>query len=234
MGAPQLPSRGSTAKKKLLTLSQYCDIFRLGSDMNNPRKTSNAVRILHRRYVGDDAQPKASLERERVNAEVARTIYELREQAGLSQKELAERVDTTQSVISRLEDADYDGHSLSMLNRIAKALNRQIQVVMRPKEQKQASITLAVAKNVVREVNAGRTFQRQIAIRGGSPQLLAAIRKASARNRIAVAVNGVFELSVGDTGAIWEKHQAPGRQAEDFRSLYDLLSRRPEEPITFS
>ncbi|MGD0128404.1 MAG: helix-turn-helix transcriptional regulator [Terriglobia bacterium] len=202
--------------------------------MHNPRKTSNAVRILHRRYVGEDAQRKASLERERVNAEVARTIYELREQAGLSQKELAERVDTTQSVISRLEDADYDGHSLSMLNRIAKALNRQIQVVMRPKEQKQASITLAVTKNVVREVNAGRTFQRQIAIRGGSPQLLAAIRKASARNRIAVAVNGVFELSVGDTGAIWEKHQAPGRQAEDFRSLYDLLSRRPEEPITFS
>ena len=202
--------------------------------MHNPRKTSNAVRILHRRYVGEDAQRKASLERERVNAEVARTIYELREQAGLSQKELAERVDTTQSVISRLEDADYDGHSLSMLNRIAKALNRQIQVVMRPKEQKQASITLAVAKNVVREVNAGRTFQRQITIRGGSPQLLAAIRKASARNRIAVAVNGVFELSVGDTGAIWEKHQAPGRQAEDFRSLYDLLSRRPEEPITFS
>ena len=202
--------------------------------MHNPRKTSNAVRILHRRYVGEDAQRKASLERERVNAEVARTIYELREQAGLSQKELAERVDTTQSVISRLEDADYDGHSLSMLNRIAKALNRQIQVVMRPKEQKQASITLAVTKNVVREVNAGRTFQRQIAIRGGSPQLLAAIRKASARNRIAVAVNGVFQLSVGDTGAIWEKHQAPGRQAEDFRSLYDLLSRRPEEPITFS
>jgi transcriptional regulator with XRE-family HTH domain len=202
--------------------------------MNNPRKTSNAVRILHRRYVGEDAQRKASLERERVNAGVARTIYELREQAGLSQKELAERVDTTQSVISRLEDADYDGHSLSMLNRIAKALNRQIQVVMRSKEQKQASITLAVAKNVVREVTAGRKFQRQIAIRDGSPQLLAAIRKASARNRIAVAVNGVFELSVGDTGAIWEKHQARGRQAEDFTSLYDLLSRRPEQPITFS
>jgi transcriptional regulator with XRE-family HTH domain len=202
--------------------------------MNNPRKTSNAVRILHRRYVGEDAQRKASLERERVNAEVARTIFELREQAGLSQKELAERVDTTQSVISRLEDADYDGHSLSMLNRIAKALNRHIQVVMRPKEQKQASITLAVTKNVVREVNAGRTFQRQIAIRGGSPDLLAAVGKASARNRIAVAVNGVFQLSVGDNGAIWEKHQARGRQADDFTSLYDLLSRRPEEPITFS
>ncbi len=103
--------------------------------MNKTRKTSNAVRILHRRYIGEDVQRKASLEQERVNAEVARTIYELREQAGLSQKELAERVDTTQSVISRLEDADYEGHSLSMFNRIAKALNQQVQVVMRPKER---------------------------------------------------------------------------------------------------
>jgi transcriptional regulator with XRE-family HTH domain len=169
-----------------------------------------------------------------VNAEVARTIYELREQAGLSQKELAERVETTQSVISRLEDADYEGHSLSMLNRIAKALNRRVEVVMGPKERKQVSITLAVTKSVVREVNGGRPYERQIAIRGGSPELLAVIRKASARNRVAVAVNGVFQLSVGDNGAIWEKHQGRGRQAEDFTSLYDLLARRPEQPVTFS
>jgi ribosome-binding protein aMBF1 (putative translation factor) len=101
--------------------------------MNKSKKTSNAVRILHRRYVGGDLQRKASLEQERVNAEVARTIFKLREQAGLSQKELAERVQTTQSVISRLEDADYEGHSLSMLNRIATALDQQLQVVMRPK-----------------------------------------------------------------------------------------------------
>jgi ribosome-binding protein aMBF1 (putative translation factor) len=101
--------------------------------MSKPKRTSNAVRILHRRYVGEDLQRKASLEQERVNAEVARTIFEVRQQAGLSQKELAERVQTTQSVISRLEDADYEGHSLSMLNRIATALNQQLQVVMRPK-----------------------------------------------------------------------------------------------------
>ena len=202
--------------------------------MSNPRRISDAVRILHRRYVGGDIQRKASLEKERVNAEVARTIYELREQAGLSQKELADRVETTQSVISRLEDADYEGHSLSMLNRIAKALNQRVEVVMGPKERKQVSITLAVTKSVVREVNGGRPYERQIAIRGGSPELLAVIRKASARNRVAVAVNGVFQLSVGDTGAIWEKHQGRGRQSEDFTSLYDLLARRPEQPVTFS
>jgi transcriptional regulator with XRE-family HTH domain len=202
--------------------------------MNKTRKTSSAVQILHRRYVGDDVQRKASLEKERVNAEVARSIYELREKAGLSQKELADRVDTTQSVISRLEDADYDGHSLSMLSRIAKALNRQVQVVMRPKQQKQASITLAVTEGVLREVNAGRQYQRQIAIRGGSPELLAMIRKASARNRVPLAVNGVFQLSVGDNGAIWETQQDDAHQAADFRSLYELLARRPEQPVTFS
>jgi len=117
--------------------------------MSNNRKTSNAVRILHHRYVGEDVQRKASLEQERVNAEVARTIYELREQAGLSQKELADRLQTTQSVISRLEDADYEGHSLSMLNRIAKALNQQIQVVMRPKERNLETVRLAF-REVVR------------------------------------------------------------------------------------
>ncbi len=116
--------------------------------MSRPKRTSNAVRILHRRYVGEDLQRKASLEQERVNAEVARTIFELREQAGLSQKELAERVQTTQSVISRLEDADYEGHSLSMLNRIAKALNQQLQVVMRPKERNVEAIRLAFREMV--------------------------------------------------------------------------------------
>jgi len=94
------------------------------------RKTTNAVDILHRRYIGDDAERKASLQAERVNAEVARMIYELRKEAGMKQKELAELIGTTQSVISRLENADYNGHSLSMLSKIAKALNRKLSISM--------------------------------------------------------------------------------------------------------
>jgi len=94
------------------------------------KKISDAIEILHRRYIENDAQRKVSLEEERVNAHVARTIRELREGAGLSQKELAELTDTTQSVISRLEDANYEGHSLTMLNRIAGALNQRIRVLM--------------------------------------------------------------------------------------------------------
>ena len=76
--------------------------------MTKKEKTSDAVRILRDRYVKDDLQRMASVEAERVNAQVARMIYDLRSDAGLTQKELAELVGTTQSVISRLEDADYE------------------------------------------------------------------------------------------------------------------------------
>ena len=93
-------------------------------------QTSNAAELLRRRYIKDDPQREASLEVERVNAEVARMIYELRIDAGLSQQELADLVGTTQSAVSRLEDADYEGHSLSMLNRISKALQQRLTVVM--------------------------------------------------------------------------------------------------------
>ena len=94
------------------------------------KKISGTFDILDRRYIGEDTERQVSLEVERVNAEVARTIYELRKKAGLTQKELAQMVGTTQSVISRLEDADYEGHSLSMLHRIAMALNRRLSVQM--------------------------------------------------------------------------------------------------------
>jgi len=102
--------------------------------MTKKEKTSDAVQILRNRYVKDDLERKASVEAERVNAQVARMIYDLRNEAGLTQKELAELVETTQSVISRLEDADYEGHSLSMLNRIAEALKQKMTVVMTAKD----------------------------------------------------------------------------------------------------
>jgi transcriptional regulator with XRE-family HTH domain len=52
----------------------------------------------------------------------------LREQAGLSQKELADRIGTTQQQISRLESASYDGHSLRMLRRVAEAMGARVKV----------------------------------------------------------------------------------------------------------
>jgi ribosome-binding protein aMBF1 (putative translation factor) len=97
--------------------------------MNKKRKpTSDAVEILYRRYVDGDPEMEAMIEEEEANCEVARKIYDLRTEAGLTQRELAEKVGTTASVICRLEDADYEGHSLAMLNRIARALNKKVEI----------------------------------------------------------------------------------------------------------
>jgi ribosome-binding protein aMBF1 (putative translation factor) len=58
--------------------------------------------------------------------DVSLQIASLRQQAGLSQKELAQRLQTTQQQISRLESPGYEGHSLSMLRRVAKALDKRL------------------------------------------------------------------------------------------------------------
>jgi transcriptional regulator with XRE-family HTH domain len=67
--------------------------------------------------------------------DIALQLAALREQAGLSQVELARKLKTTQQQISRLESPSYEGHSLSMLRRIARALNARVRVVFEPREK---------------------------------------------------------------------------------------------------
>ena len=89
---------------------------------------NDAVEILHRRfYAGKPARLK-NLDEVRANEEIARRIYELRAAAGLTQTQLAGLIGTTASVICRLEDADYEGHSLAMLRRIAGALHQRVEI----------------------------------------------------------------------------------------------------------
>ena len=90
--------------------------------------TTDAVDILHRRYYQGKPERLAALEEARSNDSVARNIAALRVQAGLTQRQLAKLVGTTASVICRLENADYEGHSLAMLNRIAAALNQRVEI----------------------------------------------------------------------------------------------------------
>src|SRR2546422_6573714 len=61
--------------------------------------------------------------------DVALQIAALRQQAGLSQKDLARKLKTSQQQISRLESPAYEGHSLSMLRRVAKALGARVRLV---------------------------------------------------------------------------------------------------------
>jgi DNA-binding XRE family transcriptional regulator len=92
------------------------------------KPTSDAVQILHRRYVESDAEMARMIAEELGNLQIARKIYDLRAKAGLSQRALAKLVGTTASAICRLEDADYDRHSLAMLTRIAAALNKRVEI----------------------------------------------------------------------------------------------------------
>lgn len=64
--------------------------------------------------------------------DVARQLATLREKAGLSQKALAWKLKTSQQQVSRLESPRYEGHSLSMLRRVAKALHARVRVVLEP------------------------------------------------------------------------------------------------------
>ena len=107
--------------------------------MAKSKKTSDAAEILHRRYYEGKPERLASLQESRAGAQVARRIYELRAEAGLTQRQLAKLVGTTASVICRLENDDYDGHSLAMLQRIAAALNRRLEIRFVPPRRRAGS-----------------------------------------------------------------------------------------------
>ncbi len=92
------------------------------------RRTTDGMQILHDRYLKNDPEMARMVDEERANMEIARKVYDLRAKAGLSQRALAKLLGTTASVICRLEDADYEGHSLAMLNRVALALNRRVEI----------------------------------------------------------------------------------------------------------
>jgi DNA-binding XRE family transcriptional regulator len=89
---------------------------------------TDAVEILHRRYYEGRPDRLADLNAARASAEIARRIYDLRTESGLTQQALAKLVGTSASVISRLEDDDYEGHSLTMLRRIGAALHQRVEV----------------------------------------------------------------------------------------------------------
>ena len=101
------------------------------------RRTKDAVEILNRRYVNNDPEMQRMIAEEMANLQIARKIYDLRTEAGLSQRALAKRVCTTASVICRLEDADYEGHSLGMLTRIAAALKKRVDIRFLPERAAQ-------------------------------------------------------------------------------------------------
>ena len=92
-----------------------------------------------------DPEFAARFERAGEAWDIALQIADLRRQAGLSQKELAKLLKTSQQQISRLESPGYEGHSLSMLRRVAEALNARVRVVFEA-DGHQAGLRVAESK----------------------------------------------------------------------------------------
>ena len=72
--------------------------------------------------------------------DVALQIAALREKAGLSQRDLARKLRTSQQNISRLESPTYEGHSLTMLRRVAEVLGVTVRVTLAPKGEAKSMI----------------------------------------------------------------------------------------------
>ena len=96
--------------------------------MMDEREYKSASEIIYDRFIRGDAEAEAYFEEAYANLLVSHLIRKARTDSGLTQQELAERAGTTKSAISRLENANYKGHSLAMLSRIARALGLELRV----------------------------------------------------------------------------------------------------------
>jgi transcriptional regulator with XRE-family HTH domain len=92
--------------------------------------------------------------------DLAIQLVSLRKKAGLSQKELAKRVGTSQQQISRLESPSYEGHSLSMLRRVAEVLGGTVRVEIQHKKHQTFSLPMAAEPESIDRVKSKEWLKR--------------------------------------------------------------------------
>lgn len=117
------------SQKELDWISHICDIFVM-SPKN--KKTKDAITILHKRYVKGNPARLAAIAEKKQKIQIAEQICHLRKKAKLTQKDLAEMIGTTQSVISRLENTDYNCERIDTLQKLAAALHCRLEVTFVP------------------------------------------------------------------------------------------------------
>jgi ribosome-binding protein aMBF1 (putative translation factor) len=80
-----------------------------------------------KRELLQSTEVKEEYDKLKVLYDIKREIIKLRLEKGLSQKDLAERVGTKQSAISRLENGEYNP-SIEFLSKVANALGKELNV----------------------------------------------------------------------------------------------------------
>lgn len=96
--------------------------------VDEPKFGSDGLKWLYDKYIKNDPESVQLLKEYEVRAEIAKQIYDLRNQARLTSAELADIAEVEESVIESLEQADYARDALAMLVRIASALNKKLEV----------------------------------------------------------------------------------------------------------
>ena len=76
----------------------------------------------------EDGKFKKDFEQEYKNLIISERIAQLRLKASLTQEQLAQRISTTKSAISRYESNGYKGYSVSLLQKIAWACGADLRV----------------------------------------------------------------------------------------------------------
>jgi len=97
--------------------------------MRKKRTTADALKVMNARW-GKEPGWKEGAKEERRKLAIGYLIYQARTGHGLTQKDLARRAGTSQSAISRIEDADYTGLKVETLQRIAEALGLPLTVAL--------------------------------------------------------------------------------------------------------
>ena len=91
----------------------------------------DAVQVL-KEFAGDHPDFERFYQEARINSIIAQIVYDARMDAGVTQVELASLAGTSPQVISQLEDADYEGDTFYMIQKIATVLNRRIDMRLVP------------------------------------------------------------------------------------------------------
>jgi transcriptional regulator with XRE-family HTH domain len=113
------------------------------------REHSKAVQFLHDLVTEGKPEYEAMVQEEEAKFNVAWQICKLRTKHRLTQRQLAALVNTSASCINRLEDADYEGHSLGMLHRIAEALDSRVVIRFEPHAAANGNTTTSRGSNLI-------------------------------------------------------------------------------------
>ncbi len=85
--------------------------------------------------IKNEPELEVKLRKAEIALDIAYQIYDLRQKKGLTQTELAKLIGVNQSNIARLENAEYSGYSLRTLQKIAKALGSNLNIILATPEQ---------------------------------------------------------------------------------------------------